>query len=115
MPAGELDWLVIGVHVPPWAPAAVLGIAGMSALAPVLFSWLVLAGLFAGSGVVNGIPPPEQGWPWPPSRCSSEGDEADARGLPGGVRPPSRAPAYEDAKGQTGCPADDPALACPLA
>jgi hypothetical protein len=75
-PEGEMDWLVFGFHVPAWAPAVLLGIAAMSALAPVLFSWLsphvrrislvaafVLAGLFAGSGVVNGIPPPERGQP----------------------------------------------------
>jgi hypothetical protein len=73
---GEMDWLVFGVHVPPWAPAVLLGIAAIGALAPVLFSWLspyprqislvaafVLAGLLPGSWVTNGISPPEHGQP----------------------------------------------------
>jgi hypothetical protein len=73
-PEGRMDWLVLGFRVPAWAPAVLLSIAAIGALAPVLFSWLspylrqisiiaafVLAGLFAGSGVVNGIPPPEHG------------------------------------------------------
>jgi hypothetical protein len=75
-PEGSVDWLVFGVHVPPWAPAVLLGIAAMCALTPVLFSWLspylrqislvaafVMAGLLPGSGVTNGIPPPEHGQP----------------------------------------------------
>ncbi len=60
--------------------------------------------------------PRRQGWLWPPCRWSSEGDEGRrSRAARWRVRPPSRAPAYENARGQTGCPADDPALACPLA